>query len=156
MLAALKQLIPGAEHWPRFVRNRSEQFEARLSLVRLTASPSLFFSAMDGSVLPIAVSHGEGRAEFSDPGDHSFCTEAGLIAAQFVDNYGDSAARYPSNPNGSPDGIAALTNMDGRVTVIMPHPERVFRTVQHSWHPDDWGEDGPWMRMFRNARLWLG
>ena len=105
MLAALKQLIPGAEHWPRFVRNRSEQFEARLSLVRLTASPSLFFSAMDGSVLPIAVSHGEGRAEFSDPGDHSFCTEAGLIAAQFVDNYGDSAARYPSNPNGSPDGL---------------------------------------------------
>ncbi len=156
MLAALKQLIPGAEHWPRFVRNRSEQFEARLSLVRLTSSPSLFFSAMDGSVLPIAVSHGEGRAEFSDPGDHSLCTEAGLIAAQFVDNYGDSAARYPSNPNGSPDGIAALTNMDGRVTVIMPHPERVFRTVQHSWHPDDWGEDGPWMRMFRNARLWLG
>lgn len=156
MLAALKNLVPGAELWPHFVRNRSEQFEARLSLVELTASPSVFFADMHGSVIPIAVSHGEGRAEMENDEQLAQCLDSGLVAARYVDNYGKVAEKYPANPNGSPAGIAAMTNSDGRVTVIMPHPERVYRTVQNSWHPDDWGEDGPWMRMFRNARVWLG
>ena len=156
MLAALKNLIPGADLWPHFVRNRSEQFEARLSLVELVASPSLFFADMQGSVVPIAVSHGEGRAEMENDEQLAKCLDSGLIAARFVDNYGNVTEKYPANPNGSPAGIAAMTNGDGRVTVIMPHPERVYRTVQNSWHPDDWAEDGPWMRMFRNARVWLG
>ncbi len=156
MMAALKDLVPGAAHWPRFVGNRSEQFEARLSLVEVGATPSVFLAGMSGSVLPIVVSHGEGRAEFADAGHRRQCLESGTVAMSYMDNYGKTASAYPANPNGSPDGIAGLTSLDGRVTIAMPHPERVFRTVQHSWHPAGWGEDGPWMRLWRNARVWLG
>jgi phosphoribosylformylglycinamidine synthase len=154
MLSALKELIPGAEAWPRFVRNRSEQFEARLSMVEVCDSPSLFLQGMSGSRLPIAVSHGEGRAEFADAG--ALATAAPLVAIRFVDNRGDVAERYPANPNGSPEGIAGVTTRDGRVTLTMPHPERVFRSMQNSWYPREAGEYSGWMRMFRNARRWLG
>jgi phosphoribosylformylglycinamidine synthase len=156
MLAALKALIPGADDWPRFVRNRSEQFEARASLVEILPSPSPFFAGMIGSVVPIASSHGEGRAEFSSEGALAACRAGDQVALRYVDNRHAVARDYPANPNGSPDGIAGLTTRDGRVTVTMPHPERVFRTVQNSWHPHDWPEDGPWMRMFRNARVAVG
>ena len=155
MFAALKSLIPGAAHWPHFVRNRSEQFEARLSLVEVTASPSLFFAGMAGARLPVAVSHGEGCAEFDRDDLQARLESSGLVAMRYVDNHGVVAHRYPANPNGSPNGITAVTTPDGRVTALMPHPERVHRTVQLSWHPDGWGEDSPWMRMFRNARAWL-
>jgi phosphoribosylformylglycinamidine synthase len=154
MLAALKQLIPGAAAWPRFVRNRSEQFEARLSMVEICPSPSLFFAGMAGSRLPIAVSHGEGRAEFEAPGGPE--AAASLAVMRFVDNRGRIAERYPANPNGSPGGLAGLTTTDGRVTIAMPHPERVFRSVQNSWRPREAGEYSGWMRLFRNARCWLG
>ena len=154
-LSVLKDLIPGAEDWPRFVRNRSEQFEARLSLVRIEESPSILFSDMAGARLPIAVAHGEGRAEFASEDARDRVESAGLVAGRFVDGFGDVTARYPANPNGSPDGITSLTTPDGRVTIMMPHPERVFRTVQHSWHPAEWGEDAPWLRLFHNARAWL-
>jgi phosphoribosylformylglycinamidine synthase len=156
MLAALSELIPGTEHWPRFVRNRSEQFEARLSLVEVVESPSIFFAGMQGSVLPIAVAHGEGRAEFARADGAGRLAADRLIALRFVDNQRRVATTYPANPNGSPAGIAGLTTADGRVTVTMPHPERVYRTVQNSWHPPDWHENGGWLRMFRNARVWLG
>jgi phosphoribosylformylglycinamidine synthase len=152
MLAQLKALVPGAEHWPRFVRNRSEQFEARLGLVEVVENPSLFFAGMAGSVLPIAVSHGEGRAVFDAP-EH---VDQALVAVRFVDGHGRVAASYPANPNGSPGGITGLTSRDGRSTLLMPHPERVHRTLQLSWHPDGWGEASPWLRMFRNARAWVG
>jgi phosphoribosylformylglycinamidine synthase len=155
MLSHLKDLIPGAEDWPRFVRNRSEQFEARLSLVRVENSPSILFDEMSGAQLPIVVAHGEGRAEFEDEAARSRTEAGGLVAARFVDGHGDIATRYPTNPNGSLGGLTALTTPDGRVTIMMPHPERVFRSVQYSWHPPGWGEDGPWIRLFRNARLWL-
>jgi phosphoribosylformylglycinamidine synthase len=154
MFAALKSLMPGTEHWPRFVRNRSEQFEARLSLVEVLPSASIFFAGMQGSRMPIAVAHGEGRAEFAQPDDIEACQK--LIAMRFIDNRGQTTMRYPANPNGSPQGITAITNTDGRITALMPHPERVYRTVQHSWHPGTWGEDSPWTRMFRNARMWVG
>ena len=156
MLAALRELIPGAEAWPRFVRNRSEQFEARLSLVEVLPSPSLFLDGMAGSRLPIAVAHGEGRVEYRAPEHEPALTAGRLIALRYVDHHGRPAHRYPANPNGSPGGATGFTTADGRFTIMMPHPERVFRTVQHSWHPDDWGEDGPWLRLFRNARRWLG
>jgi len=154
VLSNLAPLIPGADAWPLFVRNRSEQFEARLSLVEVTDSPSILLSGMQGARLPIAVAHGEGRAELED----TALTELerdGLVAARFVDGAGSVATRYPENPNGSPRGITAVTTPDGRVTIMMPHPERVFRTIQHSWHPETWGEDAPWMRLFRNARVWV-
>ena len=151
MLAQLKGLIPGAEHWPRFLRNRSEQFEARLAQVEILDSPSLFFAGMAGSRLPIIVSHGEGRAEFDAP-EHPLHAKTAL---RFVDANGDTALRYPGNPNGSPGGIAGLTSVDGRSTLLMPHPERGHRTVQLSWHPPEWGEASPWLRMFRNARAWV-
>jgi phosphoribosylformylglycinamidine synthase len=154
MFAALKSLLPGTEHWPRFVRNGSEQFEARLSMVEVLPSPSLFFNGMAGSHIPIAVAHGEGRAEFATAADVDACKD--LIALRFIDNAGRRATRYPANPNGSPQGITAITNRDGRITALMPHPERVYRTVQNSWHPDHWGEDGAWTRMFLNARVWVG
>jgi phosphoribosylformylglycinamidine synthase len=147
MLSNLRELIPGAERWPRFVRNRSEQFEARLCLVEIEESPSILLHGMAGARLPIVVAHGEGRAEFEG--------ETRIVAARFVDHRGAATEHYPENPNGSPGGITALTTPDGRVTIMMPHPERLFRTVQHSWHPDGWGEDGPWMRLFRNARLFV-
>jgi phosphoribosylformylglycinamidine synthase len=156
MMAALRSLVPGAARWPRFVRNRSEQFEGRVGLVEVLESPSIFLAGMAGSVMPIAVAHGEGRAEFSDAAAARACEATGLVSLRFVDNHGRPAAAYPANPNGSPGGITGLTSSDGRATILMPHPERVFRTVQNSWHPEDWGEDSGWMRMFRNARVWVG
>ena len=156
MMAQLKDLIPGAELWPRFVRNRSEQFEARVALVELQSSPSILFAGMEGSVLPIAVAHGEGYAEFADANGAKALSAAGLVGARYVDNYGRVTETYPANPNGSVDGITAVTSATGRVTIMMPHPERVARTLTNSWHPDDWREDGPWLRMFRNARKWVG
>jgi len=155
MLAALKELIPGAELWPRFVRNRSEQFEARLSLVQVNESASVLLQGMAGSRMPIVVSHGEGRAEWADDDGLARVDESALAPVRYVDNRGGLAQRYPANPNGSPGGVAGLTSRDGRVTIMMPHPERIRRAVQHSWHPGGWEEDGPWMRMFRNARAWL-
>jgi phosphoribosylformylglycinamidine synthase len=151
MLAQLKELIPGAEHWPRFLRNRSEQFEARLSLVEVVESPSILLAGMAGSRLPVAVAHGEGRVAFHD-GDAAVPG----VALRYINNRGRATEHYPENPNGSPAGITGLTTRDGRVTIMMPHPERVFRTVQHSWHPPEWGETGPWLRLFRNARKWSG
>ena len=156
MLSHLKELIPGAEDWPRFVRNRSEQFEARLSLVRIEENPSILFKGMAGARLPIAVAHGEGRVLFDDEQARVRLEASGLVAARFVDGHDRPATRYPTNPNGSPDGITALTTEDGRVTILMPHPERVIRTVQYSWSPQEWGADAPWIRLFRNARAWLG
>ncbi len=155
MMSNLRELIPGAELWPRFVRNLSEQFEARFSLVEVARSPSLFLQGMAGARMPIAVAHGEGYAEFQEGGAEQVLA-AGIVALRYVDNYGQPTEQYPANPNGSPLGITGLTTPDGRFTITMPHPERVFRTVQHSWHPDGWGEDGPWLRMFRNARKWVG
>jgi phosphoribosylformylglycinamidine synthase len=154
MLAALKSLIPGTEHWPRFLRNRSDQFEGRLSLVGIEASPSILLRDMAGSRLPVVTSHGEGRAEFTGAAALDAC-EQHNTALRYVGNGGAPAERYPANPNGSPHGIAGLCNDDGRITVMMPHPERVFRTVQHSWHPKEWGECSPWQRLFDNARAWV-
>ncbi|WP_417686708.1 phosphoribosylformylglycinamidine synthase [Pseudidiomarina gelatinasegens] len=155
MLSNLKELIPGAEAWPHFVTNRSERFEARFSLVEVQKSNSLFFEGMAGSRMPIAVSHGEGRAEFKG-NNLATVNNEGLVTMRYINNRGDVASAYPANPNGSPEGITGLTTQDGRVSIMMPHPERVFRTVANSWHPDEWGEDSPWMRMFRNARVYLG
>lgn len=154
MMAQLRELIPGAQSWPRFLRNKSEQFEARLSLVEVVESPSLFLNGMAGSRMPIATSHGEGRVVFASDADRY--TASYMIAARYVDNYGAVADSYPANPNGSRDGICALSNEDGRVTIMMPHPERVALTTQNAWHPDNWGVDGPWMRIFRNARVAVG
>ena len=154
MLSHLRDLIPGAENWPRFLRNKSEQFEARLSLVEVVESPSLFLDGMAGSRMPIATSHGEGRASFDN--DAARYGASYTVAMRYVDNYGKVADAYPANPNGSLDGICGLSNEDGRVTIMMPHPERVALARQNSWHPDDWGAEGPWMRMFRNARVAVG
>jgi phosphoribosylformylglycinamidine synthase len=154
MMASLRELIPGAAGWPRFVRNKSEQFEARFSLVEVAPSASLFFAGMAGSRIPIAVAHGEGFAEFPDAA--ALVSATPLVALRYVDHHGRPTEIYPLNPNGSPQGITGLTTADGRFTVLMPHPERVYRTVQNSWHPDDWSEDAPWLRMFRNARIWCG
>lgn len=156
MLAMLKELIPGAQHWPRFLRNRSEQFEARFSLVQIADSPSVLLSGMAGSRLPVAIAHGEGRPQFHTELDLEQCVAQRLVAFRYVGNDGKIAQSYPANPNGAVQGIAALTTPDGRVTLTMPHPERVYRTVQNSWHPSDAGEDSGWMRLFRNARVWLG
>ena len=144
--------MPGAEAWPAFRRNTVEQFEARFVMSEVLDSPSLFFAGMAGSRLPIVVSHGEGRAVFDAAAD------AGKVlgALRYIDNRGQPSEVYPYNPNGSPGGLTAVTTADGRFTIMMPHPERVFRSVQMSWHPDGWGEDSPWMRMFRNARRWVG
>jgi phosphoribosylformylglycinamidine synthase len=154
MMSNLRGLISGTEHWPHFVRNRSEQFEARVAMIRVEKTPSLFFADMEGSRLPVAVAHGEGYAEFADKAQLKAAQP--FVALRFVDNRGSPTELYPLNPNGSPQGITGLTTADGRFTILMPHPERVFRTVQNSWHPEEWGEDGPWMRMFRNARRWIG
>ena len=155
MLSNLHELIPGAEHWPRFVRNQSEQFEARLSLVEIQASPSILLRGMEGARLPIAVAHGEGRAEFTEESSAGDLEATGLVAVRFVDHRGAPTVHYPENPNGSPGGITGLTSRDGRVTLMMPHPERVFRAVQHSWRPQGWTEDAPWMNLYRNARNWV-
>ena len=154
MMSNLHELIPGTEHWPHFVRNRSEQFEARVAMVEVPRSPSLFFEGMAGSRMPIAVAHGEGFAEFRDAAQMSAARK--LVALRFVDNRGQATEGYPLNPNGSPEGISGLTTADGRFTIVMPHPERVFRSIQNSWRPDAWKEDGAWMRMFRSARRWVG
>ena len=156
MMALLRELIPGAEHWPRFVRNRSEQFEARLSLVEILDSPSILLAGMHGSILPVAVSHGEGRALYSDDADQERCVQQRLVAFRHTDGRGNAARLYPANPNGTPAGIAALTTPDGRATIMMPHPERVHRTAQNSWYPPGAGADSGWMRIFRNARAWVG
>jgi len=152
MMAALKEIVPGAQHWPSFERNRSEQFEARLVMVEIAESPSIVFRGMAGSRIPGVTAHGEGRAQFGSEADR----KGAIVAARFVDNRGKPAETYPLNPNGSPEGITGLTTADGRFTILMEHPERVFRTVQMSWSPDGAGEDSPWMRMFRNARVWVG
>ncbi|MDQ6996839.1 MAG: phosphoribosylformylglycinamidine synthase subunit PurQ, partial [Mariprofundus sp.] len=149
MMSALKSMIPGAEHWPSFKRNRSQQFEARLLQVEVLASPSIFLSGMAGSKLPLVVAHGEGRAEFASP------EQQAIASLRYLGPDGAAATTYPHNPNGSPDGQTGFTTADGRFTIMMPHPERLFRTVQYSWHPDEWGEDGPWLRMFRNARVFV-
>lgn len=156
MMSHLKNLIPGADLWPRFVRNLSERFEARFSLVQIQTSPSLFFTDMAGSHMPIAVAHGEGRVEVKHDDHLTAIEHANLVAMRFIDNFAKVTENYPANPNGSPNGITAITSRDGRATIMMPHPERVFRTVANSWHPNNWGEDSPWMRMFRNARKQLG
>jgi len=156
MFAALKEIVPGAASWPRFVRNRGEQFEGRFSLVELAKSPSIFFEGMEGSMLPIAVAHGEGRAEFAADADAKRFSDAGLVSARYVEGNRRIATTYPGNPNGSPFGIAAVTNADGRVTITMPHPERSFRYAQNSWRPDGAGEYSGWFRMFGNARRWVG
>jgi phosphoribosylformylglycinamidine synthase len=152
MMAALDGLVPGSEHWPRFVKNGSEQFEGRLVLIEIPRSPSLFFAGMEGSRIPVVTAHGEGRALFTGGAR----PQDALVAMRFVDNHGEPTERYPANPNGSPLGIAGVTTPDGRFTIVMPHPERMFRSVQMSWHPETWGDDSPWMRLFRNARVWLG
>ena len=156
MLSNLKELIPGAALWPRFVRNRNDQFEARLAMVAIEESPSVLLAGMAGARAPIAVAHGEGRAELLTPAARATLEQSGLVAARFVDGAGRVTERYPQNPNGSPGGITALTTPDGRATILMPHPERVFRSVQLSWRPRDWKEDSPWMRIFRNARVFVG
>ncbi|MCP1315033.1 phosphoribosylformylglycinamidine synthase [Halomonas sp. 707D7] len=156
MLSQLKPLIPGAENWPEFLRNESEQFEARVAMVRVEKSPSILLSGMEGSTLPIAVAHGEGRAAFRDSAHLRQMQSSSQIALRYIDNYGQVTTRYPANPNGSPSGITGLTTPDGRVTIMMPHPERVTRAVTNSWRPKEWREDGAWLRLFRNARVWLG
>jgi phosphoribosylformylglycinamidine synthase len=153
MMSNLKEIIPGAQNWPHFERNLSEQYEARVALVTIPPSPSILLAGMEGSRIPIATAHGEGRAVFPDGETLDACRW--LVALRYVDNRGRETEAYPANPNGSPDGITGVTTPDGRFTILMPHAERVFRTVALSWHPGDWGEDSPWMRMFRNARAWL-
>jgi len=152
MLSQLKAIIPGAAHWPRFLRNRSEQFEARLALVEVLDSPSILMRGMAGSRIPIVVSHGEGRAVFAAEVD----LPAAKVALRYVDAVGNPTASYPANPNGSPDGVTGLTTDDGRATILMPHPERTLRSLNLSWHPLDWPDESPWLRMFRNARISLG
>ncbi|WOJ93747.1 phosphoribosylformylglycinamidine synthase [Congregibacter variabilis] len=156
MLSVLRELIPGSEHWPWFRRNRSEQFEARLSMVEVADSPSVFLSGMAGSRLPIAVAHGEGRAVFADPAAQERCEAAQLVGLRYIENSGEIAHRYPANPNGSPNGITGVCSENGRVTIMMPHPERVIRRRQFSWAPDDMANDSPWLRLFQNARKHIG
>ncbi len=155
MLSNLNELIPGSEFWPRFVRNQSEQFDARVAMVEVQESASIFLQGMAGSRMPVAVAHGEGRAEYSSAEALLDSDVSGCVSLRYVDNYGKVTERYPANPNGSAKGITGLTNRDGRVTIMMPHPERLFRAVQNSWHPDEWQDDGAWLRMFRNARVWV-
>jgi phosphoribosylformylglycinamidine synthase len=155
MMSNLHEIVPGSAAWPHFVRNRSEQFEARFVMVEVTDSPSVFFSGMAGSRLPVVVAHGEGYAEFASDAQRA----QAAVAMRFVDHRGAPTEIYPLNPNGSVQGITGLTTADGRFTIMMPHPERVFRAVQQSWAPAEWqvkGDDGPWLRMFRNARRWVG
>ncbi len=152
MISQLKDIIPGAEHWPQFRRNASEQFEARTALLEVVESPSILLRGMAGSRLPVAVAHGEGRAVFGSAVDQA----AARVSLRYVDGDGNVASQYPLNPNGSPDGITGLTSDDGRVTIMMPHPERTPRALNMSWAPAEWQGDSPWLRMFRNARVWCG
>jgi len=155
MLSGLKALIPGTDHWPQFVGNTSEQFEARVAMVEVLDSPSILLSGMAGSTMPVSIAHGEGRALFQ-AGQLEAAQRASQVALAYVDNYGQNTVAFPANPNGSVMGVTGLTSDNGRFTIMMPHPERCFRTIQNSWHPGDWGEYGPWMRLFANARQWLG
>jgi phosphoribosylformylglycinamidine synthase len=152
MMSNLKSIIPGADAWPKFTRNKSEQFEARFGMVEVMESPSIFFQDLAGMHAPLAIAHGEGYADFSQTGDITKVVKA----LRYIDNRGAATEVYPFNPNGSPEGLTAVTTPDGRFTVMMPHAERVARTVTMSWHPDGWGEDSPWARMFQNARKWVG
>ncbi|MES2693409.1 MAG: phosphoribosylformylglycinamidine synthase, partial [Verrucomicrobiota bacterium] len=157
MMSNLKSLIPGAELWPRFVQNKSERYESRYVSLAIESSPSILFRDMAGSVIPIAVAHGEGFTEFPDAAAAQRCSASGLVAARYVDNHHRITEQYPLNPNGSPLGMTALTTTTGRVTIMMPHPERVHRTVAMSWHPADWPDnESPWMKLFHNARAWVG
>jgi phosphoribosylformylglycinamidine synthase len=156
MIAGLKELVPGAEHWPRFSENLSGQFESRVVMVEIIDSDSILFDGMQGSRMPVVVAHGEGRAEFSGEGDLNRLKGTGQWALRYVDNYGHPTERFPFNPNGSPSGVAGLCAADGRVNIMMPHPERNFRTITNSWHPKEWGEHGPWLRIFQNARKFIG
>jgi phosphoribosylformylglycinamidine synthase len=160
MMSNLSGIIPGADAWPKFTRNQSEQYEARLVMAEVVKSPSILLQGMEGSRIPIAIAHGEGYANFGQQGDLAKLHSAGLTALRFVDHRGNPTEIYPMNPNGSPGGLTGVTTLDGRFTVMMPHPERVFRTTQMSWAPSDWLKtpDGasPWMRLFRNARRWVG
>ncbi len=155
MMSQLKNMIPGASHWPDFRQNQSEQFEARLSLLEVMKSPSMFLSGMQGSVIPVVVSHGEGRAVFASEKALNSVQQNNLSCLRYVNHAHEMTMQYPLNPNGSPAGITGLTTIDGRFTIMMPHPERVFRAIQNSWYPSEWQEDGAWMRMFRNARVWV-
>ncbi len=152
MMSGLKDIIPGADYWPEFKRNNSEQFEARVAMVKVPESPSILMTGMAGSMLPVVIAHGEGRVEFTNATDKN----KALVALNYIDNYGKKTTDFPANPNGSVDGITGLTTTDGRFTIMMPHPERCFRTIQNSWQPADWNEEGAWLRMFRNARVWVG
>ena len=152
-ISTLAEIIPGAENWPRFVRNKSERFEARAAMVKINDTNSLWFNGMAGSHMPIAVSHGEGRVEFKTPENLTALQAQNLIVAQYIDSHLNVTETYPANPNGSALGITAISNVDGRIAAMMPHPERVFRAVSNSWYPEDWSEDGAWMRIFRNARV---
>ncbi|MDH3640160.1 MAG: phosphoribosylformylglycinamidine synthase, partial [Gammaproteobacteria bacterium] len=156
MLSNLKDLVPGTGHWPRFIRNRSEQFEARVVMIEVLSSPSVLFSSMTGACLPVVVAHGEGRAEFGSPEQFDGLCADSKAVLRFIDNRGQPTDQYPYNPNGSPGGITGVTNTDGRVTIMMPHPERIFRSITNSWRPPGWGDTGAWMRLFRNARAWVG
>lgn len=156
MIAALKELVPGAQHWPRFVQNVSEQYESRQVMVEVVPSRSLIFSSLAGAKLPIVAAHGEGQVQFDDENDLTALAQNRQIAMRFVDNHGEPTERYPFNPNGSVGGVTALTSMDGRVTVMMPHPERVFRALTCSWRDPRWDDTSPWMRLFESARAWVG
>ena len=157
MISQLKNIIPGAEHWPQFKRNRSEQFEARFVNVEVLKSPSIFFKDMEGSLLPIPIAHGEGRADFSHTGNLAKCLTDNLVSMRYINYNGKPAKTYPHNPNGSPDGVTAFTSTDGRATILMPHPERCFRAVQMSYRKTGTfnGEPGPWLKLFQNARNYI-
>ncbi|MFZ2524199.1 MAG: phosphoribosylformylglycinamidine synthase subunit PurQ, partial [Candidatus Ferrigenium altingense] len=154
MMSNLHEIIPGAAQWAHFARNQSEQFEARFAMVEVQPSPSIFFSGMAGSRMPIVVSHGEGYADFGSAAKLKAAQD--IVTLRYVDHRGNATETYPLNPNGSPQGITGLTTPDGRFSIMMPHPERVFRAVQNSWYPREWQENGAWLRMFQNARKWVG
>ena len=156
MFSQLTEIIPNTGHWPRFHKNNSEQFEARLSTVEVGESPSILLKGMEGSQLPIAVAHGEGRVVFKSAEDEAKVLRDNLVSLRYVDHYGNATERYPYNPNGSVNGVTGLTTEDGRFTIMMPHPERLFRAVQYSWKPKEWDTEGAWLRLFRNARVFVG
>jgi phosphoribosylformylglycinamidine synthase len=154
MMSNLHEIIPGAENWAHFARNQSEQFEARFVMVEVQQSPSILFDGMAGSRMPIVVAHGEGYADFGSSAKLQAAQP--LVSLRYIDHKGKPTQTYPLNPNGSLQGITGLTTPDGRFSIMMPHPERVFRAVQNSWYPREWQENGAWLRMFQNARKWVG